>query len=423
MPSNAFALRRACRVLALLCLALGLAACGSQPVRRASAPADPLLLISIDGFRADYLDRGVTPHLSALAATGVRAEGLRPSFPSLTFPNHYTLVTGLYPDHHGIVHNVIDDAANGRHFVYNNARTTADPAWWGGEPIWVGAERQGIRSATMFWPGSDVAIAGVRPSFWRPFSRSVTPDERVDAVLEWLSLPEDQRPRFITLYFEQVDRAGHDVGPDSPDLGQALRQIDAAIGRLFDELDRRGLRGRLNTVVVSDHGQAPSSPQQVMTIDDEIDINRIEPVTVGVVAGFRPRPGQQHYADSTLLAPHPHRQCWRKSEIPTRLHYGRNERIPPIVCVAAEGWVFATRAWEDRHAAGHSRGEHGYDPALPSMRALFLAQGPAFKARQVIPVFDNIDVYPLLTHLLKMQPARHDGTLATLAGILREPPR
>ena len=380
----------------------------------------PLLLVSIDGFRADYLDRGKTPHLAALAAAGVRADALRPSFPSLTFPNHYTLVTGLYPDHHGIVHNRIEGDGENDKFVYNDASTTADGRWWGGEPIWVGAERQGLRSATMFWPGSDTAIAGVRPSYWKPFDRNVSPEERVDTVLGWLDLPPAQRPRFLTLYFEHVDRAGHDHGPSSPEVNNALAEIDAALGRLLDGLAARGLTDAINLLVVSDHGLAAASNARVVVVDDVVNLKRVRAVNYGVVAGFAPKPGQQAYAYKTLVKRHDHMRCWRRTQMPARFHYGSNPRIPPIVCLADPGWIIARSDWLKEHADDSPRGEHGYDNDLPEMRALFIASGPSFRRGTRVPEFDNVDVYPLMAHLLHIKPAPNDGNPKTMRGILRD---
>src|SRR5689334_25056629 len=202
------------RLLVLIAVVF-VAGCGVAPPRHEPSPPDSLILISIDGFRADYLDRGITPTLASLAADGVRADALKPAFPTLTFPNHYTIVTGLYPDHHGIVNNRMVDPASGKRFVYSDPKTTADPSWWGGEPLWVSVERQGGHAATVFWPGSDVAIDGVRPDHWLTFDAKMTPTARVDQALAWLDLPPAQRPGFVTLYFEQVDHAAHNFGPDS----------------------------------------------------------------------------------------------------------------------------------------------------------------------------------------------------------------
>jgi predicted AlkP superfamily pyrophosphatase or phosphodiesterase len=408
---------------ALGVVALGLAACGATTrIAKTTPPRDTVVLVSIDGFRADYLDRGLTPHLSALAADGVRAEGMRPSFPSLTFPNHYTLVTGRRPDHHGIVHNVVEDPHLPGRFVYNRPATTGDQRWWnGGEPIWVGAERQGVRTATMFWPGSDVVIRDRRPWQWRPFDKNVTPDQRVDTVLGWLALPAAERPRFITLYFEHVDKAGHDYGPDSPEVAAALGGIDAALGRLVDGLERLGVGASTNLVIVSDHGMIATSRERIVFIEDLVDLSRVRAVNLGITAGFEPLPGQSHYADAKLLAPHPHFDCWRRHAMPPRFHYGRHQRVPPIVCLADAGWILTTREYLAKRKDGVPGGEHGYDNALTDMAALFVAHGPAFRRGAVVPMFDNVDVYPLLARLVGIRPAANDGNPATGRAMLVAP--
>jgi predicted AlkP superfamily pyrophosphatase or phosphodiesterase len=400
------------RALLLLLVLAVLAGCAATTPRETAR--GPLILVSIDGFRADYLDRHETPTLAALAVDGVRAEALKPAFPTLTFPNHYTIVTGLYPDHHGIINNRMVDPASGKRFVYKDATTTADPAWWGGEPIWVGAEKQGVRTATMFWPGSDVAIGGVRPSRWLPFNGKLTPDQRVDQVLAWLDEPG--RAGFVTLYFDQVDHAGHDTGPDSPEVDTALRAVDAALARLVDGLKARGLYAQTNLVIVSDHGQAATTPDKRTYLDDLVPANDADFVNLGILAGIAPREGKTAQVERELLVPHPHMQCWRKSELPARLHYGSNPRIPPLLCLAEDGGTITTRDYKGRYSAG----EHGYDNDDPAMRALFVAHGPAFRRGLVVPAFDNVDIYPLLAHLLRIQPAANDGDYAAVAGMLKK---
>lgn len=422
MPSHPSLRAPVVRRLALACLLLVLAACAGPGCLAATTASPPtLILISIDGFRSDFLQRGLTPHLASLAADGVQADALKPAFPTLTFPNHYTLVTGLYPDHHGIVHNRIEGPHSDELFVHKDATSTADAHWWGGEPIWVGAERHGIRAATMFWPGSNAAISGVRPSYWKSFDRELSPQTRVDTVLGWLDLPTDQRPGFITLYFEHADRAGHDYGPDSPQVDAQLQVIDGALGRLIEGLAARGLDQTTNLVVVSDHGQAGASRSRTIEVDRIVDLERVRAVNLGVVAGFAPQPGQQRYADTTLLRPHEHMQCWRKDQIPARFHYGSNARIPPIICLADKGWIVSSSAWLAEHGDRTPQGEHGYDNELPEMRALFIAHGPAFRRGAKIAEFDNVDVYPLLAHLLGIPAARNDGNAQTLQGMLRRP--
>ena len=412
----------ACR-LVLLLVAFVVGAC-TGPERRAEnvARSDPLILISIDGFRADYLDRGVTPTLASLAADGVRADALKPAFPTLTFPNHYTLVTGLYPDHHGIVDNRMVDPVTGKSFVYKDDATIADPAWWGGEPLWVGVEKQGRHAATMFWPGSDVAIDGVRPSHWQHFDAKLPPNQRVDTLLNWFDLPAGQKPIFDTLYFQQVDHAGHDHGPDSPEVDAALREVDAALARLVEGLKSRGLFEHTNLVIVSDHGMTSTSPERVIYLDDSIDVGDVDIVTGGILAGMNPKAGHVDVVERGLLSDHSHMRCWRKFRLPARLHYGSNPRIPALLCLADDGWVITTRGYE-RKRTRFSLGEHGYDNDDPKMRALFVAHGPAFRRGLRVAEFDNVDVYPLLAHLLAITPAPNDGHFADVSDMLTDTKR
>ena len=402
----------------LLAILFALSACVRAPVLSPPRAYSPLILISIDGYRADYINRGLSPNLSALAADGVHAKAMKPAFPTLTFPNHYSIVTGLYPDHHGIVNNRFLDPKTGAKFVYNDRATTDAPHWWGGEPLWVNVERQGKHAATMFWPGSDVDIDGVRPEHWLPFDGKMTPDARVDQALRWLDLPAGQRPDFLTLYFEQVDHAGHGHGPDSPQVNAALREIDAALGRLLDGLKQRGTFASANIVIVSDHGMTATSEDRLVVLDKLVDMRDVSVVTAGVVAGLAPKPGHEREVDRALLAPHEHMRCWNKSRMPARLHYGSNARIPPIVCVADDGWLIETQSYLDRPNHHISKGEHGYDNDDPAMRALFVAEGPAFERGDVAPEFDNVDVYPLLAKILHIRPAPNDGNLAPVAAML-----
>jgi len=396
--------------------ALLLVACAAQKLK--SPPYAPLILISIDGYRADYIERGLSPNLSALAREGVRAQALKPAFPTLTFPNHYTIVTGLYPEHHGIVNNRMLDPLSGKRFVSSDPTLASDPLWWGGEPLWVGMERQGKHAATMFWPGSDYAIDGVRPEFWKSFDRGVSADDRVEQVLQWLDLPASRRPDFITLYFDQVDHEAHDFGPDAKEVAAALTAVDHALGLLLAGLEQRQLRHAANLVVVSDHGMTATSSERSIALDDLIDLRDVETVEVGVLTGLAPKAGHEDRIEQVLLAPHPHMSCWRKTQMPPRLHYGMNARILPLLCLAEDGWTISTHDALEHADHEKHRGEHGYDNDDPNMRALFVAHGPAFRHGLVVAEFDNVDIYPLLTRVLGIRAAPNDGDFSVVAPLL-----
>jgi predicted AlkP superfamily pyrophosphatase or phosphodiesterase len=379
----------------------------------------PLLLISIDAYRADYLDRGLSPTLQALAANGVRAS-MQPSFPSLTFPNHYTIVTGLVPDHHGIVDNTMVDAQLGK-FTHDDRKAVSNEFWWDqATPIWETADAHGIRTATMFWPGSEAAIQGRHPDYWKPFDIKITADQRVDQVLAWLDLPADQRPGFITLYFNDVDKAGHEHGPDSPQLNQALQDTDEALTRLVDGLRQRGLLDRMNIIVVADHGMANAPDDNNILIDKLISMKDVETVTLGELAGFNPKRKHDFNAiEEQLEQPQQHMHCWDKTRIPKRFNYGNNARVPQLVCLADVGWhITTTEAIAKRKGEPHN-GEHGYDNAEPTMQAVFVAHGPAFQTGIRYHSFPNVDVYPLMTQLLGIPPRFNDGNLQDVQGMLK----
>lgn len=398
------------RFLALLIALLALAA----PVAAKERPL--VILISIDGFRPDYLARGVTPTLARLAAEGASG-AMRPSFPSKTFPNHYTLVTGLRPDRHGIVDNTMrDPVIPGVVFSMGNKAAVADRQWWdGGVPVWVSAERAGVKSGTMFWPGSEAAIQGVRPSLWRPFDQSVKADLRTDQVLAWLDLPKDERPRFVTLYFDDVDTAGHIHGPASPQVNPALERVDAAMKRLVDGLKARGLAA--NLVIVADHGMAETSRERVIVLDDILSPEVGTAQGWGAFLALYPAAGREADAETALLRPHDHMECWRKADIPARFRYGKNPRVAPLFCLPTTGWEIQQRA---RLAAVRPiAGAHGYDNFSPDMLAVFIGHGPAFRRGKRPAVFDNVDVYPLLMRLTGLKPEPSDGDLDELRPVLR----
>jgi len=402
------------RRIMILLLAAPLLACAHSPALRAPTPS-PLILISIDGFRPDYLDRGVTPNMTRLGAEGVRG-AMRPSFPSKTYPNHYTLVTGLRPDRHGIVDNTMEDPLiPGARFQLSDRVQVRDARWWNdAKPIWVSAEEAGIKTAPMFWPGAEAAIRGVRPSFDLPFEMSTHANARVDQVLEWLDLPTDERPGFLTLYFDEVDTAGHRHGPDAPATNEAIARTDMAVRRLLQGLASRGLAA--DVVIVADHGMAQVRADRVIMLEDLVEPGLGRPMSLGAFMSYVPAPDRISQAETALLSPHPHVTCWRKDEIPKRFRYGGHRRVAPIFCLAEQGWeIVATESVARRGAV---TGNRGYDPSSPEMLAVFLASGPSFRRKVRTPVFDNVDIYPLLARLLDLRPEPNDGDLEALGTVL-----
>ncbi|MES2339423.1 MAG: ectonucleotide pyrophosphatase/phosphodiesterase [Pseudomonadota bacterium] len=419
--------------LSALSLLLATAGCATaptdrQPVRTAASPVEArtpvTILISIDGFRPDYIDRGITPALSRLAVDGTRA-AMRPSFPSKTFPNHWALLTGDRPDRNGIVSNSMEDPA-GRKKKFT--MTTEDPWWWNTTPpLWVDAEKAGIRSASMFWPGSSVGFGGkradawpndvtggTRPSDWVPYGEAVTGLQRVDGVIDWMRRPAATRPRFVTLYFDIVDTQGHNFGPNSAELNAAVAEVDRDIAHLVDELAALGQPA--NLVVVADHGMAEAPLDKVIPLASLVAPEIGRKVEDGVFATLQPMPGKEAALAASLSRPHPHIQCWPKAQIPARFHYGTNPRIPPWLCLAEPGWRILAEPPERQRTGG----EHGYDNDAPDMRALFIASGPAFAQGRTLPVFDNVDVYPLLRQVIGLPPVTTvDGTIAPVRGALR----
>jgi ectonucleotide pyrophosphatase/phosphodiesterase family protein 5 len=404
------------RLIPLL-LALILFGCHGPPdVVTVPPPAPvPVILISVDGLRADYLKRGLTPTITALAARGVTTAAMRPSFPSLTFPNHYTLVTGLRPDRHGLVNNNMDDPVLGR-FSMSIRSAVEDGRWWqDGEPIWVTAEKAGIATATMFWPGSEAAIKGVRPGRWLTFDGKLPNRDRVAQILTWLDATP--RPRFLTLYFDTVDHDGHEFGPDSPEVNKAVAEVDARIADLLAGLQARGIDA--NIVLVADHGMAQVSNDRRILLDALVNPAAVRLVAGGAVAAINPAPGREAEARAALLRPHPHMACHDKADVPAALHYGRHPRVPAIICIAESGWMIWLSAPTPEQAARPLGGMHGYDPAHPDMAASFVAAGPAFRAGVVVKPFDNVDVHPLLLRLLGLPAMATDGDAAVLAPALR----
>ena len=370
-----------------------------------------VVLVSIDGFRHDYAKLYGATHLEAIAKAGASVpDGMLPVYPSLTFPNHYTLVTGLYPEHHGIVANSFYDPARKDRYAYNDTKTVTDGSWYGGVPLWSLAEKQGMRAACFFWPGSEAEIAGERPSYYLKYDGTVPDDERVEQVVAWLKLPPEKRPHFITLYFEEVDHAGHEYGPDAPETRAAVRHVDGEIGTLRAKLGKLHLP--IDLVVVSDHGMATEQGGWI-DLDQYADFTGVEAV------------GDLMYPDSEEAAAKLYKKLriqsdkfkvYRRSKMPNELNYTGEPRIGDPVVVATGPYSIRVHGSSDP-AKQHppNKGVHGYDPhIMPQMYATFYAEGPDIRKGVTLKPFENVNLYPFVAEILGLDAPASDGSASVL---------
>jgi alkaline phosphatase D len=374
-----------------------------------------VVMVSFDGFRWDYANLYHTPHFDAMAKAGVKAERMIPSFPTSTFPNHYTLATGLYPDNHGIINNSFYAEDLGGVYRIAAANMVTNPKAYFGEPIWVTAEKQGVRSASYFWVGSEAAIGGIEPTYWEAYNGSIPYVDRVDQVIKWLTLPVHKRPGFVLLYFDEPDGTGHHYGPDHESTGQVVEYLDSILGYLRREISALEFGDRVNLIVLSDHGMGSTSGKQYINLRKYLKDGWTEKMVGGhPIILIDPADG---FADSITHALDPVKgvRAMQKDDIPERLHYGNNPRFPGIVVLADSMRVIGTRD----NPSGYSAGAHGYDNAYSAMHTIFYADGPAFKDGYVHGEFPNVDVYSIIAHILDLEPAKTNGELDRVSGMFR----
>jgi alkaline phosphatase D len=357
-----------------------------------------VVMISIDGFRNDYLQKLNPPTLNKLASEGTNAQGIIPSFPSLTFPNHVTLVTGMAPGHHGIVSNFFYDKERKAAYQMNDLTATNDGSWYRGEPLWTVAEKSGMLAATCFWVGSEAKIGGIDPTYIRPYDGTLPNKSRVDQVIQWLQLPDDQRPHFISLYFSDVDSMGHKFGPDSNEVKAAVTDIDSAIGNLVQWADQSGLP--IQFVVVSDHG--------MLTIKEQIDITPL--------ADLKDFTSMERGATTLLYANDPTKidvtyealkkaqknfRVFRQKDLPANWKYSDDKRVGDLVLVADPGYYLVRQEGFTDAPPRTSVATHGWDPdTTEQMKGLFIARGSMIRSGLKIAAFKNTDVYPMVLNLL-----------------------
>jgi len=388
------------------------------------APGRPyVVVVSLDAFRHDYIDRFHPPALERMAARGIAAQGLIPPFPSKTFPSHYTIATGLYPGHHGIVSNTFWDPALAGWFRVKDSTSVRDGRWYGGVPIWVAAEREGVHSSVYFWPGSESAVQGIRPSAWWSY-RASTPDSvRVDASLAQLRLPPPRRPHLVMLYLTDVDDTTHRRGPDSPGTAVAVAAVERAVARLLDGVDRLSIRDSVNVVVLSDHGMADSPQEKMLPLRPMLAAAGLD--TMRVQMGDNGPTMSLWFGDDSTLARRTldvlnaglvHARAYARGATPARWHLDGNVRAGDVLVVAEPGYVVA----KGEHDRVLDRGNHGWDPIDETMHGIFVAAGPQIARVGRIPAFESVGVYPFLVALLRLDRApRTDGDATVLAPYVR----
>jgi predicted AlkP superfamily pyrophosphatase or phosphodiesterase len=395
-----------------------------------AAQAKPyVILVSLDGFRYDYPQKYSAPNILALGVGGASApDGMIPAYPSVTFPNHYTIVTGLYPEHHGIVGNAFYDPARKQTYSYHEPAAEVDGSWYGGTPLWVLAEQQGMRAACFFWPGSEADIQGVRPTYYMKYDQKYPDDKRVDQVLAWLKLPAEQRPHFITLYMSDVDGAGHGHGPDSPEVADAVTKVDKEIGRLAEGVAR--LKLPVDLVVLADHGMAKVD-------GDWIDLDQYfdKSLVVTPVESFLYPKSEADAAKiySALNGKSDKFKVYRNGKMPPEAHFDGNPREGDPIVVPTGPYLLRVSTPPVNATSmamkvyGPPAGMHGYDPAkMPEMKAIFFAAGPDIRAGTKVAPFENVAVYPFVARILglditNLKTGAIDGTIAPLQGILKNP--
>ncbi|HVA95293.1 MAG TPA: ectonucleotide pyrophosphatase/phosphodiesterase [Candidatus Dormibacteraeota bacterium] len=415
---------RACSALLVLILAVTVCAAQSaSPVIQVPNPPNTaaqqakhyVVLVSLDGFRYDYAKKYGARNLLAMAVRGASApDGMIPIYPTLTFPNHYSIVTGLYPEHHGIVANSFYDPARKEQFKYWDSKTSTDGSWYGGTPLWVLAEQQGMRAATFFWPGSEAEIQGKRPSYYVPYDDNFPDEKRVEQVLQWLRLPPATRPHFITLYYADTDHAGHASGPDSPETAAAVRLVDDMIGKLSAGIAATSLP--VDLIVLSDHGMENLQGGWVI-LDKWADLSQFE--TSGSLL-YANSEADAEKAYRSLLGASDKFKVYRLAHVPSHLHFNSNPRAgDPVVVPTGPYSIVAHDPNANGGARMPQRGGHGFDPSqMPSMKAIFYADGPDIRPGVTVKPFENVDVYPLIAKILGLRTGKIDGSLRPLQGIL-----
>ncbi|MFC2136530.1 ectonucleotide pyrophosphatase/phosphodiesterase [Bacteroidota bacterium] len=377
-----------------------------------------VILVTFDGFRWDYLDNTDTPNFDRLIGSGVKAESLIPVFPSRTGPNYYSIITGLYPENHGIIANAMYDEKHNLWFkTKKESEAMGESFWYEGEPIWSTVEKSGKKSAIMFWIGSEAEIAGYRPSYWFEYDHYFPNEDRIKQVLEWLDLPRKERPDFIAVYFSFIDSTGHKYGPDSSEISEAVREADRLLGEILAGLEKRNILEKTNLIILSDHGMTTISPEKTINLDEYIDSGKITIPNMSPFMDMMGEDSELDYAYEKLKGAHPNLSIYLKEEIPEEYHYSKHNRISRIIGIADLGWSIIQNDTKEKYSL--NGGNHGYDPKYRDMHGIFIAAGPSFKENVTLKSFQNIQVYNILAEIMNIEPAPNDGNLSNVSYMLK----
>ncbi|XP_066279729.1 ectonucleotide pyrophosphatase/phosphodiesterase family member 5-like [Branchiostoma lanceolatum] len=378
-----------------------------------------LLLVSFDGFRYDYLDRSEDrvqlPSLKYLIETGVRARWLHNTFVTVTWPNHFSLVTGLHAESHGMVANHMydPDLDEQFHMYHNN-----EPRWYAeAEPIWITNQRYGGKSGVLNWPGMEVRFNGSLPFRSLPeYNESMPYEHRIETMIQWFT-DEENPINLGVLYFEEPDEVGHEYGPDSPELDRALEMLDRTVEYLIELLQSAGLFERMNVIITSDHGMAETSRDRVIELDRYLDPSTYLWVDTTPVTAIWPLEHgvDREYIFAALDDAHPNLQVYYKEDIPAQYHYRHNRRIMPVIAVADPGWTIV----QNISTAVVIKGQHGYNNSYLPMNPIFVAHGPAFRTNLLSEPFNNVDIYPLMCHILGIRPLPNNGSIDSTVSIVK----
>lgn len=375
-----------------------------------------VVILSLDGFRADYMDKYDAKHLKKLASRGVRIKRLIPSNPTKTFPNHYTLVTGLYPDHHGLVNNRFYAPDLSLTYTLSNRKRVENGDFYGGEPIWRTAQKAGLKTASYFWVGSEAPIGGKHPDIWKKYNSKITFPQKIDSVLSWLNLPTNQRPRLITFYHHEPDHSGHRYGPNSPEVKAQVLYLDSLIGKLYHKLMQLPIAEKINLIIISDHGMRTISEDKVIVLSNQLKADWVEHLNgsnpVYSIFSHKGKSDSVYRALKKVA----HLRLFRRGKVPKKYHFGSNNRCGDLILVAKKGWSIYPKP-QKNYTDG---GTHGYLNTDPQMAALFVGIGPRFKQGITRKRLKNTEIYNLLATLLGIAPAPNDGNIKQIKKLLKK---